>query len=206
MKEAGCRYGFSPEDTYAFLFVHMAKHFRRYGIGPRQLVDLHVYRQAHPELDMKRVERIMETIRLRKFHTNILHLLDRWFGEAQWDGLTWTITEYVFSGGNWGLVENAMRYDAVLESSRSGDRGSRSKALWRQVFPPLEVLQCRYPVLLKHPERYRVYYAVRWKDILLHNRQNVGKKLSIVRDLDDETVRNHREFLLSMGLDITTEE
>ncbi|MBO5728194.1 MAG: nucleotidyltransferase family protein, partial [Oscillospiraceae bacterium] len=41
----------SPEDEFAFVFVHMAKHYRGGGIGVRQLVDLWVYERMVPQLD-----------------------------------------------------------------------------------------------------------------------------------------------------------
>ena len=50
---SGHRYDLSVEDAYVFVFTHMTKHFRFCGIGARQLIDIHVYRKAYPEMELE---------------------------------------------------------------------------------------------------------------------------------------------------------
>ena len=202
VSDAGNRYTFTAEDTFVYIFAHMTKHFRFGGIGARQVVDLFVYRQANPQMDEVRVERIMEQLHLLEFYRNIRRLLEVWFEDAPVDPVSACITSYIFSGGNWGTAENLFYSKELLRAKRAGRIGhSRFRAVLRAVFPPLDHMQHSYNVLYRYPWLRPVFWVVRWFDILLHRRHNLRKKGKIVLGITDEGVSAHQKLMNSMGLD-----
>lgn len=201
-QDVGCRYAMSREDEYAYIFSHMAKHFRFCGIGARHLVDLYVYRQAYPEMDEVQVEQTMEWLGLLDFYRNICRTLRVWLDDAPADPVTELITEYVFNSGSFGTTENKMYAEELLRANQKQVRtkNSRLKSLISTIFPPKDLMQRSYSILYKYPILYPLFWPVRWVDVLLHRRKNIGKKLNIIRDMTDEKVTGHEQMMRLMGV------
>lgn len=197
----GSRYTFTPEDHFLYIFAHMTKHFRFCGIGARQIMDLYVFRTAYPELNEVLIAENMEKMGLLQFYRNILRLLDVWFAGAQSDSTTELITAYIFSGGSFGTTRNKMFSEEVLRARETSDgKGSKLRAVWKTLFPEKEYLQLSYNVLYRHPWLYPLFWVVRWCDILINRRYNIGKRVKILRTINDESVEAHRRLLRDMGL------
>lgn len=197
----GCRWAMRPEDEYAYIFSHMAKHFRFCGIGARQIVDLYVYRKAYPEMDEVLVEGIMDKLGLLAFYRNIRRTLAVWFLGEDSDPVTDCITEFVFSSGTFGTTENKLYAEELLKANRSGKiQNAKVKSFWQTLFLPLPDMQLSYNVLYKYPILLPVFWIIRWFDVLIHRRKNIGKKLRIIRDMNDEKVQAHQSMMAFMGL------
>lgn len=202
VKDEGSRYTFTQEDTFVYIFAHMTKHFRFGGIGARQIVDLFVYRQAHPELDEVRLEQTMAQIHLLEFYRNIRRLLAVWFEDAPEDPVTDFITAYIFSGGSWGTAENLLYAQELLRAKQAGKIGhSRFRSILRTIFPKLDHMQLSYNVLYRHPWLCPLFWVVRWFEILLFRRKNIRSKGKLVLGISDEGISEHQKALNYMGLD-----
>ena len=199
-KGDGSRYDLSPEDTLVFLVTHFARHYRHAGIGCRHVVDLFVFRRAYPDIDVAYVEQQLEDLGLKVFFRNCMRLLEVWFDDAQPDAAVELMTEAIFSGGAWGSVEAKMRSKEVEKGK--GKAPARRGIPWYILFPNRNFLSYRYGILLKYPVLLPVIWVVRWFDILLIRPQKIKKKLSILRDMDDDVINRHRQALLTVGLDL----
>ena len=199
----GCRYEMSREDEYVYIFTHMTKHFRFCGIGVRHFVDLYVYRQAYPGLDEARIEQAMESLRLLDFYHNVRKTLDVWFKDVPADTVTELITDYVFNSGSFGTEQHKLYSEELLKASKKRNevKNSKLKSFISALFPPLDLMQLSYNILYKWPVLYPVYWVVRWVDILLHRRKNIGKKLNIIQNMTDEKVAAYERTMNLMGLD-----
>lgn len=196
------RYGLCPEDEFVFIFIHMTKHFRLTGIGARQFVDLYVFRRTHPEMDDAKIESVLESVGLRTFYSNICHMLTVWFEDASADNISDLITEHIFKSGNWGTEENKI-YTNQLRRSKQGGAvyNTRLKSVFRVLFMPLDELQSTYNILYKYPFLLPIFWVVRWFDVLIHRRKNIGKKFGIIKNMTDEKVSEYQQALAYMGLD-----
>lgn len=198
-KVSGSRHAMTDVDTYLHIFTHMTKHFRHCGIGARQIVDLQVYRMTHPRMDEAKLEQALAILDLTEFHRNILQLLRVWFEGAKEDPLTDAMTDYIFSSGNWGSMETKMYTEALLHAA--GDtKQAHGRSVLRTLFPELSYLQGSYNILFRHPWLYPVFCVVRWVDVLLHRRKNIGMRLGILRSMSEEKVTDHKAFLDAIGL------
>lgn len=201
-KGQGHSYHMSLEDEFAYIFSHMAKHFRIRGIGVRHLIDLYVFRKAYPQLDEARVEQIMDKLQMREFYRNVCRTLEVWFEGRENDDVTDMITEYVFDSGSFGTMENKLYYQELSKASQKkrGVRNSRAGSMVDAVFPPLWLMQDSYNILFRYPVLLPVYWPVRWVDVLIHRRTNVGKKMRIIREMTDEKLLLRERAMNKMGV------
>lgn len=198
----GYRYDFTPEDTYVYLFMHYAKHYRSGGIGCRHVLDLWMYRRANPNLDMDYVHNELETLRLKTFHQNTLLLLEHWFGTGEESPVVEFMTRRIFSGGAYG---NAQDYHIFVELSRAKDsdhaNNSRLGYYRRLFFPNLAQMQKKYPVLEKYPCLLPVGWAVRGGAVIFGNREKLTKANKVAKVVTDEALNAHQDALRYVGLE-----
>lgn len=190
----------TAEDHYLHIFTHMAKHFRSWGIGSRQIVDLYVYRKAHPQMNEEKLKAALNCMGLLDFHKTILTLLDVWFEGRKTDDRTDMVTAYIFSSGNWGNMETNMYTEALMQASGDTEKAKHGSVI-RAIFPTVSYMQNSYKVLLLYPWLQPVFWVVRWFDILLHRRKNIRKRVDIIRSMSDEKVSERKAFLDAVGLD-----
>lgn len=201
VKTDGNRYAMSPEDTFLYLFVHMTKHYRNCGIGSRHMLDLYVYRRANPGLDEARLEAELDKLQLLEFYRNIGKMLAVWFEDAPADPLTDHITDYVFSGGSFGSMDNGVRTQALRRAAHTGRiRNSRQKTLFFLLFPPLKSMRKKYRILERCPGLLPLLWILRWFEVLLLRPGKIGKRLHIAADTTDEAVTAREQALRLVGL------
>lgn len=202
LPKAGFRYDFSPEDTYVYLFMHYAKHYRSGGIGCRHVLDLWVYRRANPDMDEDYVNRELEKLHLKDFHHNTLELLETWFGEGEGSDRVEFMTRRIFSGGAFG---NARDYYVFVELTKAKDTdhatNSRLNYYRNLFFPPLAQMRKKYPILEKHPYLLPAGWVVRGGAVVLGHREKLTKANRIAREVSDEALNSHQEGLRYVGLD-----
>lgn len=198
------RFDMSREDEYVYIFTHMAKHFRLCGIGVRHLVDLYMYSRAYSDLDEAQIRRTMKRLGLLEFYNNVCRAFQVWFEDRPCDPVTELITDYVFTSGSFGTVENKLYSQELIKAGKKKERANhaRWKSLLGAIFPSLELMQLSYNILYKYPILYPFFWPVRWVDALLRRRGNVGRKLSIIRNMTDEKVESHQQALNRMGLSL----
>ena len=199
--ENGHSYAMTREDEYAYIFSHMAKHFRICGIGVRHLIDLYVYRKAYPDLDEKQIERIMKQLQMLEFYRNVRRTLGVWFEGEPADAVTDMITEYVFNSGCFGTMENKIYYEELTKAGkRKSTKRTKLGSFVDAIFPPLNLMQASYIILIKYPILYPFFWPVRWVDVLLHRRRNIRRKLNIIKNISDEKVMNRELAMKRMGV------
>ena len=197
----GNRYAMSAEDEFVFLFTHFTKHYRDSGIGCRHVVDLWVYLNKHPDMDMAYVRQELKKLKLLAFYENIHRTILGWFEGGDMDDATELITQVIFANGNWGSSKNHMLYEVVQSRKKSGSAGKgKLKWFFELVFLPYKTMRYRYPVLQRCPVLLPVYWVVRWWDILLHKRKNITQKYGYFAEVTEEDVASHEKALAFVGL------
>ena len=198
----GFRYDFTPEDTYVYLFMHYAKHYRSGGIGCRHVLDIWMFRQANPSLNTDYINRELEVLHLKEFHQNTLLLLEHWFGTGEESPVVEFMTRRIFSGGAYG---NARDYHIFVELSRAKDsdhaQNSRLGYYRRLFFPSLTQMQKKYSILKKYPCFLPVGWAIRGGAVLFGNREKLTKANEVAKVVTDEALNAHQDALRYVGLD-----
>ena len=199
----GCRYELSDEDHFVFLFAHFARHYQSSGIGCRHVIDLRIFTEACPGMDMAYVERELETLGLLSFYRNVMRLLDVWFSGAEPDEITELISSFVFSGGNWGTREAYLYSQEIRHMAKENKvEHVKWKLVLRSVFPPRKLVRSKFPILDRVPLLLPMVWVIRWVDILLFRRGVISRKISDVQTVSDSDVLSHRQALNMVGLDV----
>ena len=188
-----------PEDEFAFLFVHMAKHYRGGGIGLRQFVDLWLYRRAVPDLKEEALLDIMYRLDLTEFYRNVMRTLAVWFEDGQPDEKVHMITRFVFNSGSFG-TEDAQFIASTLRAAR-GKNAART-AVVRKVFPSLKRMKHRYPALRRFPVFLPAFWVVRLFHVVLFRQDKLRKGRGDLRMLREGAGEQFEQSLRFVGLDI----
>ena len=199
-KQEGYCYAMPREVEFAYVFAHMAKHFRICGIGVRHFIDLYVFRKAYPDMDERRIERIMKKLHMQDFYRNTMRTLEVWFEGREGDEVTEMITDYTMNSGSFGTMENKLYYLELTKSGQAKARHTRFHSLMEALFPSLRMMRSSYYVLFKWPILLPIFWPVRWVDVLLHRRKNIGKKLRLVGQMSDDKLLQRERAMNLMGM------
>ena len=190
-----------PEDSYLFSFVHLANHYRSGGIGCRHMTDLFVWQRTYPQMDMDYIHAELKKLELLEFHQNIMDTLDVWFRNQDQTSVTRLITDFVFSSGNWGTIQNKFLHSEFKHRHSSGNiRHTTIRAVISRVFPSLESMSYSYKILRRHPYLLPVTWAVRWFELLTVRRKSIRRKLEALKQVDDTNLMNCEQALQIVGL------
>ena len=198
----GMRYNLSCEDHFEYLFVHYAKHYRSGGIGIRQPIDLWVWQRTYPQMDMEAVRGSLADLGMLEFFDNTQAMLQVWFDGAQPTDKTDFMTDFIFASGAWGQMENRQTSAGLLKARQTGSAAqARKRYLWEAIFPPLDFMKKRYPVLKKAPWLLPVLWPVRWVTALLFRHQNIRNYRSGLENASDAKIESFEQSLRYVGLD-----
>lgn len=198
--ERGNRYTYSNERMYLFVLGHMAKHYRDGGVGLRQVVDIWVFGQKIP-MDEKVLQQELKKANMQEFHTNIKNLLDTWFGDRPTDEKTEFISDYLFSSGSWGVLEQKIVAKSLRESKQKGSLDKVRTGMVREaIFPPLKTMQKRYKVLEKAPALLPVFWPVRWVGAMTSRWGNIRSYAHNIDISNVEQVDTFEKSLQYVGL------
>lgn len=201
------RYGFTPEDTFVYLFMHFAKHYRSGGIGCRHVLDLWVYRWEFPDLDEAYIRGELQTLRLLEFYENVVRMLSVWFEEQEADNVVRFMTNRIFSGGSWGKAQDYHVFRELIDKTEeTGIKNSRMGFVKRLLFPSVSHMQQKYPILEEKPALLPIYWCVRSADFVLRRQDEIKKHIRIGKIITDEALSAHCDALEYVGLHILSEE
>lgn len=196
------RFAFSDEINFVYIFTHFAKHYRIGGIGCRYVMDLWLYKRSHPEIDEALLQEMLAKLSLLDFYLNICKLLDAWFENAAFDEKTEFISEYIFSGGSWGVWTNQILSEEIRsKKSSSGESHRKFSVFLRRLFPPYSTMIIQYPVTRNRAYLLPIYWIIRIFDVLLFQRHRVKKTLHAVEIATDDNIKARYEALKYVGLE-----
>ena len=198
----GNRYDMTPEDEWIYLFTHFAKHYRDGGIGCRHMVDLWVYLRTTQNLDEVYVKAELEKLRLLEFYMNIRKLIAVWFEGAQEDAMSEFLTEFIFTSGSWGQMENRILSRTLRDSKRSA-LGFSGRLIYirNTLFPGANVLQDKYTILKKAPWTLPLVWLVRPFYKVVFESESLKIQEKNLEMLSQGNVELRQQMLRYVGLD-----
>ncbi len=168
-KEKGLEYihTLTKEDFYIFMVTYLAHKYAAGGSGIRSILDIWIYlKRYNPILNRDFIAAELNKLNLGLFSFYIEELSWIWFGE----GVTFSnhslyeeMEQHIFScgiGEHFDVGEPARELpSAATEPLSSSER--------HRIFPNLDVMSERYPILQKMPFLLPVYWLVRLSGALL---------------------------------------
>lgn len=195
------RHDLSAEDAYLFMFTHFARHYRFSGIGCRHVTDLFVYRSRFPDMDWRYIRRELKKLNLLTFHENAVRMVDAWFADGQEDEITELMTEFIFSGGNWGTFRRFLISSEAKEAEKKGVRTrSKTERYFEALFPPYTAMVKQYPWLKRRAVLLPAAWLVRAAEVLFKRPGHIREKFDSMNSFKSEDVCRHNLFLRRVGL------
>lgn len=160
-------YRLNWSDFYLFLLVHFVKHVEWAGTGPRSVLDVYLFRQAHGhQLDRAYLGRKLTEMGLETFCEDVEQIADHWFTFPPEKKLLTRRAQYlahdIMMSATYGTRKQVE--EKLLVEYRS-DRGSVEQAglryLWSCIFLPRKNMEVLYPVLRRHPALLPACWLVR---------------------------------------------
>ena len=193
-------YLLSAEDHLVYLVGHFAKHYLEGSICAKDLCDVWVWLQRHPQMDEAYTRQQLRQLQLEQFYDNICDLVACWFrGEPATEAVE-LITHTAFAGGvcqetDQSAVKGAMHRNSGEESL------AQQKKKWFLValFPSSSRLEYKYPVLKKWPILLPVFWVYRWFLALFREHDRL-KRGMLVAKMDEKEQSQYRSHMDTVGL------
>ncbi len=171
-KESNHCYKFSNEFFYVHLLSHLCKHLYLGGAGIKLICDFYII-LLKAKIDTQSLNELLKKSKLANLNKMVIGLVDKWFenGEKISKDI-YVLEEIVLTSGSFGTKEN--RAAMVSSGSKMND------ILWmlKRIFPPITVLQYRYPVVLKRRYLLPIIWIDRIIDLLFLDREFTKKKIN----------------------------
>lgn len=178
-------YEMSPEDFYIYMIYHTAKHFKSGGIGIRMVMDVCVYLNACPNLDLDYIGGRLREMELTAYEQKLRKLSVNWFS-AEPTQIN-SFGEFVLYCSTYG-----QRVVSFFQSNQRTERG-----YWiKQFFPTYSDMKRKYGYLEKLPILLPFSWVQYWGRRALIDR-NIHVKRGITEranNLDKES----GEFLINL--------
>lgn len=198
----GHYYRMTQEDEWVYEVTHFAKHFRDGGIGCRHVLDLWIYRKAHPDMDESYIEGEMKTLGLLDFYRNICRLTQFWFEDGPEDDVVALISDYIMASGSWGHLQERIRSVTIREQRHSAVAFNvKLVYFFHLLFPSAEMLSKKYTILQKAPWMLPVVWLIRPFYKILFEAKTLKKRKVEMQVLDKKSVDKQHELLKAMGID-----
>ncbi len=185
----------SKEDYYLHLIAHLAKHFEHSGTGIRSLLDIWLYNEAYRDtLDNDYLSNGLSMLGLEKFEPIINNVAAQLFSGCAWDDVTYTVTEYVMSSGTYG------KQDTNITAGVLRKDGSKLLYIISRLFPKSAFLVPQFPILEKYPVFLPACWFARILRCIFKRRAIVHSELSILRNIDDNSLDENNKIKKLCGL------
>lgn len=200
------KYEMSDEDFFVFLFAHLTKHYRSSGIGIKHITDIWVYLNAKPDLDMEYVRRELDKLKMLQFFQNVLRMIDAWFKGADYDDITYLITEKIFASGAFGTGESSNKSKAIKDLKSGEVKNTRVHRVLTAVFIPYKNMCFLFPILKKVPVLLPFMHVYRWIYTLVCKKGTLTKYYNSIKELSPQQLSQYEQELNAVGLDYHLEE
>ncbi len=188
----------SPEDSFIYMLVHFAKHYRDSGISVKHLTDFYVYTSKNPNLDFEYIENELSKLMIVDFWRNIKKTLDAWFEDGEWDEKSVFITKKIIRSLTYGSSDNRNLARAIKASKTT--KHVKLKKVMGLIFPTYFSMSQKYPVLKKAPVLLPIMWVVRWFEAIFNPSKIKNQKRNIDM-ISEESVGKYHDELNYVGLD-----
>lgn len=144
-------YHLTDEDFYVYMLAHAYKHLINGGIGIRNLLDIQVYLQKHPKMDLCYVNRELKKLGALEFEQMCRGLCRKLLEGDPYQAVLTEREQRVmvsfFTSGTFGTDEQRFT-NMVRKMQKDGGRitfRAKLKYAFRRLFPPMELLRVDYP-------------------------------------------------------------
>lgn len=198
--DGSSRYELSSEDNYIYLVAHFAKHYRDAGIGIKGVIDLWLYLEKYPKMDMDFICSELERLNLKTFFHNLLRLIDVWFKGLPMDEISSAMTLFILNSHTFGTVKNHTSAKSIRENKNAEDAEKHKYV--RAIFPDLQKMKLIFPILEKFPILLPFFWIYRVVRLVLFRRDRIEKNIQVISSVDKNAISEYDKHMKMVGIDI----
>ena len=152
----GSEYGLkmTDEDFYLYILCHLYKHYTHAGSGLRSLLDIYVFRRAHPNLDREYLDAELQKLKIADFERKIRRMSQSLFTVGEPDEEDQKDFVYLIMSGYKGKFETLEHNQLVKNLNNDDSKASKLRYLKKRFFLSGDSLQKQYPFFAKHKALY----------------------------------------------------
>lgn len=207
LKKAKVRDGYnyskrmSLEDYYTYMIIHSANHFAQGGISVRMIADVYVFYKKYGEkLDKAYLKKLLKTCKMTTLEQKMRNIAFKWFSPDSKAADFNDLEEFILMSMGLGRLDVAVMSN--IESQKSKNNNSKSKAVLSSVFPSINSMKYKYSYLEKCPILLPFSWACMWcRRIFIEKNVNVKRGLSNRLSYTDEDVKFYAKLTKEVGLD-----
>ncbi len=186
-------YQLSKENAYIFCILHMLIHFKFTGVTIKDMLDVYLYNEKYKQnLDYKKIDEVFLNLGLKEFENNIKEIAYKWFDKDEIDNFD-EVEEYILKGES---SENKVNYDL-------GESNSKLNYIKKLLFPKMDIMKEKYPVLKKAPVLLPVMWCSRiFKDIFtkaIPFKTRIDT-IKLIKEADKEKIENVKNIYNKLGI------
>lgn len=141
-------YQLDKENAYIFCMIHLLQHFKFTGIKIKDVLDVYLYNETYKDtLNYDLLNKILQDLEIKEFEQNIRNISYKWFGSDKVD--EFNAMEYFILQGS--SIHNRVNYSI-------GENDGKMKFFIKLLFPNMEIMKEKFPVL----ERFPLLLPVMW--------------------------------------------
>ena len=186
-------YQLSIENAYIFCILHLLLHFKFTGVKIKDILDVYLYNEKYKEImDYSKLDEKFKELDIKEFEENIKNIAYKWFGTDEINDFD-DIEKFILKGTS---SNNRVNY-SIGNSKGKGD------TVKKLLFPELEIMEEKYPVLKKAPALLPVMWGTRiFKDIFskAHSLKSRINTVKLIQEADDEEVEKVKKIYSKLGI------
>lgn len=192
-KNYGNIYQLDTNHAYVFCILHLLTHFKFTGIKAKDILDVYLYLETYTDtLNYDLLDKIFKDFGIQDFAENIKNIAYKWFGTNKIDDFD-EIESFILKGSN---LMNRVNYSI-------GENDGKFKFLLQLLFPKMEIMQEKFPVLKKFPLLLPAMWITRiGKDVF--SKENSLKTrfttIKLIQEADKQEIQNIKDIYQKLGI------
>ena len=184
----------SNEEFYVYLLSHTAHHFATAGTGIKSVIDhYYILKNLVPKCNNEILNDYLTQSGLKDFNESFTNLTKYWFMDAKADETIKKMSDYIILSGAYGTDINFF-VNSVLRIS-----DDKKSYFLERLFPNLETLSYRYPILKKYKFLLPLFWVIRiFSSVFDFNR--IKNEATGVANVEADKKEKQEIFLKNVGL------
>lgn len=184
----------SNEELYVYLLSHTAHHFATAGTGIKSVIDhYYILKNLLPKCDVQLLSEYLNKSGLKGFNETFTKLTKFWFMNGESDETIKEMSDYIILSGAYGTDINFFVNSVLIISD------NKKSYFLERLFPKIEWLSYRYPILKKHKGLLPVFWGVRIVSTVFDFKR-IKNEATGVAKVEDDVKEKQETFLKNVGL------
>lgn len=186
-------YQLDVDNAYIFCIYHLLIHFKITGITIKDILDVYLYHETYQDvLNYDALNKVFQDLDILDFAENIKHIAYKWFGTDKIDDFD-EVENFILQGRS---LNNKVNY--AIEKNNG-----KLNFLVQLLFPNMEIMQEKFPVL----ERFPLLLPVMWITRIVKDVTSKGTSLKtrfhtikLIKEANTEDIQNIKDIYQKLGI------